>query len=373
MEEDLSLAPKPSSRFHKGIMPEALDFSLPPELEAAEPPEARGLKRDEVRLMVSNYASDRILHAHFHDLPDLLNEGDVVVINTSGTRNAALRARLGDGAELELHLSTHLDEGLWTVEPRSIHADGKSKHYEGSLQGLKVDLPGGGWAVLQEPYVSDCDPGGVPSPTLWVASMSLPVPVDEYLPKWGFPIRYNYVKERWPLSYYQTVYATETGSAEMPSAGRGFTNELLERLADKGIKVLPLILHTGVSNVDTHEPPYKEYYRVPAETAQGVSCARAEGRRVVAVGTTVVRGLESLADTRGNVHEGEGWTCLVVTPQRGLRAVTALLTGFHEPEATHLAILEALAGITHIQHAYAEALRNGYLWHEFGDLHLIIG
>ena len=226
--------------------------------------------------------------------------------------------------------------------------------------------------MLREPYTSDCDPNAGPSQTLWVASVSLPSDVDEYLRRWGFPIRYNYVKDKWPASYYQTVYATEPGSAEMPSAGHPFTAELLNRLSARGIRVLPLILHTGVSNVETHEPPYKEFYRVPQQTAEGVSQARAEGKRVVAVGTTVVRALESVTDIKGNVHAGEGWTCLVVTPQRGLRAVTGLLTGFHEPEATHLAILEALAGRAHIQSAYAEALRQGYLWHEFGDLHLIL-
>lgn len=348
------------------------DFPLPPELEASEPPEARGLRRDQVRLMVSNYSSGRIRHARFHDLPDFLRAGDVVAINTSGTRNAALRAMRADGTELELHLSTHLDEGLWTVEPRSITSEGKSRHFEGAVRGESLGLPGGATAVLKEPYVSDCDPEAGPSETLWVASMNLPDAVDPYLHRWGFPIRYNYVKERWPVSYYQTVYATETGSAEMPSAGRPFTRELLERLASKGIDVLPLVLHTGVSNVETHEPPYKEFYRIPAATADGINRARAEGRRVVAVGTTVVRALESVADVRGRVHEGEGWTCLVVTQQRGPRAVSALLTGFHEPQATHLAILEALAGIAHVKSAYAEALQQKYLWHEFGDLHLIM-
>lgn len=348
------------------------DFSLPPELEATEPPEARGLRRDQVRLMVSHYFSKSVQHARFHDLPEYLSEGDVVVINTSGTRNAALRATRQDGTNLELHLSTHLDEGLWTVEPRSIHADGKSSHFEGAIPGERLSLPGGAWAALHEPYVSDCDPKAGPSETLWVASVNLPTAVDDYLGRWGFPIRYNYVKEKWPLTYYQTVYATEAGSAEMPSAGRGFTPQLLNQLAAKGVQVLPLILHTGVSNVETHEPPYKEFYRVPPETARAVNQARTQGRRVVAVGTTVVRALESVADYNGNVHAGEGWTCLVVTPERGLRTVSALLTGFHEPEATHLAILEALAGLSHIKNAYAEALRHGYLWHEFGDLHLIL-
>jgi S-adenosylmethionine:tRNA ribosyltransferase-isomerase len=273
---------------------------------------------------------------------------------------------------LELHLSTHLDEELWTVEPRSIYADGKSRHFEGARRGEELVLPGGGSVILREPYVSECDPAAGPSQTLWVAAVSVPFMVDEYLQRWGFPIRYNYVRDRWPADYYQTVYATETGSAEMPSAGRPFTAELLGRLTSRGIHVLPLILHTGVSNVETHEPPYKEFYRIPEETARGVSRAHNDGRRVVAVGTTVIRALESVADLHGNLHGGEGWTCLVVTPQRKMRAVTALLTGFHEPHATHLAMLEALAGITHIKSAYAEALSHGYLWHEFGDLHLII-
>jgi S-adenosylmethionine:tRNA ribosyltransferase-isomerase len=146
----------------------------------------------------------------------------------------------------------------------------------------------------------------------------------------------------------------------------------MSRLSSKGIRVLPLLLHTGVSNVETHEPPYKEFYRVPLETARGVNEARLGGHRVVAVGTTVVRALESVADIRGEVHAGEGWTCLVITPGRGVRSASALLTGFHEPEASHLAMLEALAGLSHIQAAYQEALQQGYLWHEFGDLHLIL-
>jgi S-adenosylmethionine:tRNA ribosyltransferase-isomerase len=353
-------------------LPASFDFSLPPELEADAPPEARGLRRDEVRLMVSHYASGQLQHARFHDLPDFLTEGDVIVINTSGTRNAALWATRADGTELELHLSTRLDDGLWTLEPRSIHADGKSRHFEGVIPGEMLKLPGGASAVLKQPYVSDCQPDARPSHTLWAASVNLPAPADEYLRRWGFPIRYNYVKDKWPSSYYQTVYATEMGSAEMPSAGRPFTPELMQRLSSRGLQILPLILHTGVSNVETHEPPYKEAYRVPPETARGVTQARAEGRRVVAVGTTVVRALESVADVQGNVHAGEGWTCLFVTPRRGLRAVTALLTGFHEPEATHLAILEAIAGLSHVKSAYQQALQNGYLWHEFGDLHLLL-
>jgi len=350
----------------------SLEFSLPPELEASQPPEARGLKRDQVRLMVSNYSTDQVSHARFHDLPEFLTEGDVVVINTSRIMNAALMATREDGTVLELHLSTHLAEDLWTVEVRTIDAAGKSKHFEDTRQGEILHLPAPATVTLQEPYVSDCHEHSAPSKTLWLARLNLPYAVDDFLAGYGFPIRYNYVKDPWPLSYYQTVYATESGSAEMPSAGRPFTPGLLKRLASKGIQIAPLILHTGVSNLETHEPPYKESYRVTSETARIVNNARASGRRVIAVGTTVVRALETVTTANGKTHAGEGWTCLVVTPQRGLRAVTALLTGMHEPEATHLAILESLAGLSHIKIAYDEALREGYLWHEFGDLHLIL-
>ncbi len=349
----------------------ALEFSLPPELEAGEPPEARGLQRDQVRLMVSNYANNRIEHVRFHELPGFLDQGDVLVINTSRTRNAALIATRADGAPLELHLSTHSAEDLWTLEVRSLDEAGKSKHLDDARRGETLCLPGGALATLLGPYTGDCDSNAAPSETLWVAKVNLPVEADEYLARHGFPIRYNYVKDKWPLSYYQTVYATESGSAEMPSAGRPFTPELLARLKSKGVQIAPLILHTGISNLETHEPPYKEFYRVTSETADMVNETRAAGHRVAAVGTTVVRALETVTGANGRTHAGEGWTCLVVTPRRGLRAVSALLTGMHEPRASHLAILEALAGPPHVKLAYDEALRRGYLWHEFGDLHLI--
>jgi S-adenosylmethionine:tRNA ribosyltransferase-isomerase len=168
------------------------------------------------------------------------------------------------------------------------------------------------------------------------------------------------------------VYATELGSAEMPSAGRPFTPHLLALLRAQGVHIAPLILHTGVASLEDHEPPYEEYYRVPLATARVVNRAKAAGRRVVAVGTTAVRALETVADVTEGVHPGQGWTDLVITPQRGLRVIDALLTGLHEPHASHLAMLEALTGACHLNLVYAEAIEKGYLWHEFGDLHLIL-
>jgi len=352
----------------------AIEFSLPPELEASEPPEARGLERDQVRLMVSNYSTDRVRHTHFHHFHEYLSEGDVLVINTSRTRNSALIASRDDQTVVELHLSTHFDDDLWTVEVRAIDELGKTKHLDNVHEGEMLGLPGTAFAILLKPYVSDCNDNSKPSEILWLAEIDFPQghEVDDYLAQHGFPIRYNYVKEKWSLDYYQTIYATESGSAEMPSAGRPFTSELLHRLASNGVQIAPLILHTGVSNLETHEPPYKEFYRVTPETAGIVNTARVSGHRIVAVGTTAIRTLETVTNGDGETHAGEGWTCLVIEPQHRLRAVNALLTGMHEPEASHLAILQALAGLPHIRIAYQQALSEGYLWHEFGDLHLIL-
>ncbi len=350
---------------------DVLDFQLPCELEASEPPEARGLRRDEVRLMVSYLSDNRVAHTRFNRIADFLEPGDVLVINTSGTMNAALNATREDGSALELHLSTRLPAELWIVEARLPSGNTTTPFYHAQA-GETLRLAEGAAAHLLTPYQPEhrgAEEGGV---RLWIATLNLPRPLDEYLTRHGFPIRYSYVREGWPNEYYQTVYANEMGSAEMPSAGRAFTHELVTALVAKGVQVAPLVLHTGVASLEGHEPPYEEFYRVPAETARLVNAARAQGRRVVAVGTTAVRALETVTDESGVTHPGEGWTRLVITPERGMRAVTGLLTGLHEPRATHLAMLEALAGREHLRVTYDEALGRGYLWHEFGDLHLIL-
>lgn len=350
--------------------PDRLDFILPADLEAGEPPEARGLARDEVRLLVSHRGDDRLEHARFRDLDRYLRPGDVLAINTSGTLNAALPARRADGTPLELHLSTRLPAELWSVEVRRPDATG-TKPFRGAVAAEALKLPAGGTATLHTPYRAD-QRYRAADVRLWIATLDLPEPLDEYLARHGFPIRYGYVREPWPAAYYQTVYATEPGSAEMPSAGRPFTAELLTRLVARGIQIAPLVLHTGVASLEDHEPPYEEFYRVSPATARLINAARARGGRVVAVGTTVVRALETIAEMDATVHAGEGWTSLVITPQRGVNAVDALLTGFHEPRASHLGMLEALAGRDHLRVVYQEALRKRYLWHEFGDLHLLL-
>lgn len=355
----------------KTLSVEALTFELSPELEASAPPEARGLARDQVRLMVSYRSNNRVVHTRFRDIASFLDAGDVLVINTSGTMNAALNVLRSDGTRLELHLSTHLSADVWSIELRRPGAKGTLPFFE-ARPGETLRLPAGATVTLRDPYLRGQLAALSVPPRLWIATLHLPRALNDYLARYGFPIRYGYVKESWPNEYYQTVYSTEVGSAEMPSAGRPFTPELITQLVARGIQFAPLILHTGVASLEDHEPPYEEYHRVPLETAQVVNAARAAGHRIVAVGTTAVRALETVTDVEGLAQPGEGWTSLVITPERGLRAVNALLTGLHEPRATHLAMIEALAGREHLQVAYAEAIRERYLWHEFGDLHLIL-
>ncbi len=341
-----------------------LAFELSPDQEAHEPPEARGLTRDAVRLMVSYRSDNRIVHARFRDLPQFLIPGDVLVINTSGTLNAALPVTRGDGTPLELHLSTHLPTDVWTVELRRFMEKGTAPFRE-ARPGEAFSLPGGANATLHVPYPN--------SPSrLWIATLQTPAPIDQYLRQYGYPIRYGYVREPWDEKYYQTVYATQVGSAEMPSAGRPFTPELITRLVARGVEIAPLLLHTGVASLESNEPPYDESYRVPVQTARVVNAARGEHRRIIAVGTTVVRALETVTDMEGVTWAGEGWTRLVITPSRGIRSVNGLLTGLHEPHSTHLAMLEALAGREHVRITFAAALQENYLWHEFGDVHLIL-
>lgn len=351
-----------------------LDFQLTNELAAHEPPEARGLARDQVRLMVSRTSDDAITHTRFFDLPDFLDPGDVVVVNTSATINAALDAELesrdGSTSDVVLHLSMPLSEKRWVVELRARSAKGTSPLLDAEA-GELLRLPADATAKLIAPYLPDESPFSNGRVRLWIAALALPDHVVTYTARYGMPIRYGYVPKPWPLSFYQTIFSAESGSAEMPSAGRAFTHEIVERLNRKGVRIAPLVLHTGVSSLETGEAPYQERYRVPDPTALAVNNARAAGARVLAVGTTVVRALETVADAEGHVRGGYGWTDLVITPERGLRVVGAILTGLHEPTASHLSMLEALASRDHLALAYDAARRHHYLWHEFGDLHLI--
>jgi S-adenosylmethionine:tRNA ribosyltransferase-isomerase len=334
----------------------AVDFVLPDKLAATEPPPAR----DGVRLLVARPGG--IAHTRFSELAAHLAPGDLVVVNTSATRAAAVDGKRA-GAAVTVHFSAELDDGSWVVEVRPAVAS------HGPVRGLRpgevIILDAGGGLVLDRPR-----PAG--QARLWQARPRIDGGVGLFLARHGRPVRYAYVPRQWPLAEYQTVFAREPGSAEMPSAGRPFTAQLVTELVTRGVTLAPVVLHTGVSSQEPGEPPQPEPFRVPAVTARLVNSARAAGSRVVAVGTTVTRALESAAGPDGTVRGQQGWTRLVLGPARPARVVTGLVTGWHAPGASHLALLAAVAGPDLVGPAYAEAVRSEYRWHEFGDSCLLL-
>ena len=335
----------------------ALAFTLPAEREAHEPPEARGLRRDGVALMASRGAAGEISHHAFTRLPSLLLPGDLLVVNTSATLPAAVPLPGG----LVVHFSTPLPDGDWLVELRA--ADGAATvPYRGGPVS-RLELPGGAVLALDARFTA----------RLWRARLS--TAVVPYLLRHGEPIRYSYVRRPWPIEWYQTVFGTRPGSAEMPSASRPFSPEVVASLVARGVTFAPLTLHTGVSSLEGDEDPYPEPYDVPPATARLVNLTRQHGGRVIAVGTTVVRALETAARAAGpsgGVRPAAGWTEHIVTPDTPLLAVDGLITGLHEPRSSHLRMLAAFAGLDLLSRCYQAAIDRGYLWHEFGDLHLLL-
>jgi S-adenosylmethionine:tRNA-ribosyltransferase-isomerase (queuine synthetase) len=330
------------------------DFALTSVLEAHEPP----ARRDGVRLLAGT--RDGVTHHPFTALPELLRPGDLLVVNTSVTLPAAVRLD-----RLALHFSGPLPgaSGEWLVELR-LRCDGTTSPYGGGRPGEWFPLPGGVTLTLVERH----------TPRLWRARLD--TEVVPYLRAHGVPIRYGYVGRDWPLADYQTVFGRDGGlpggSAEMPSAGRPFTPSLVTSLVSSGVLIAPITLHTGVASPEKDEPPYPERYDVPATTAALVNHVRWEGGRVIAVGTTVVRALETAVAPDGLVRPSHGWTSHVVTPADGVRAVAGLLTGLHEPRSSHLRMLTAVAGDELLESVYEAAVSHEYKWHEFGDVNLLI-
>ena len=457
---------------------EGFDFTVPDELSAHEPSEARGVPRDQVRMLVGRRPGLQLSHHVAADLPHVLRAGDLLVVNNSGTLPAALEGRLPDGRSVALHVSSAEPGagGEHLVELRRPWR-GTTKPFGAGTSparaGLVVALPGGAAAQLTAEFTRRLwyarfrfpSRGGEPEargPAAVGDGASSHGMMTRYLARHGKPIRYSYVDRDWPLSAYQTAFAVEPGSSEMPSAARPFTPELVAALVSRGVLIAPITLHTGVASPEAHEAPYAERYRVPESTARLVNHVHASGGRVIAVGTTAVRALESAVDadagvdvdidvdvdgnmeaqadvrvgvgahvdgdergeardrgrggvdsrsdsrgrsgvgsgrdsrgrdsagnhgdgrsrdgvgsrgdgrSRGRVHVADGWTDLVITPERGVRVVDGLLTGWHEPRASHLLMLEAVAGRPLLDLCYAEAIREQYLWHEFGDINLLL-
>lgn len=333
------------------------DFVVPVELEAHQPPEWHGTPRGGVRLMMSRKAGIR--HGRFSDLADHLEPGDLVVVNDSATLPASV---VIDG-ELVVNFSTAQPGGFYVVEPRRL-AGPASEPWSGTPP-LLVRFEGGSIELLA-PF-----PASSNTPRLWISQIDIEGSYLDFLARWGRPIRYRHVSSPVPLADYQTVFASVPGSAEMPSAARPFTTELVTRLVRSGVGIANLTLHTGVSSLETGEGPYSEWFDLPEHTAALVNQTRATGHRVIAAGTTVVRALESAVDSEGRVHPMHSWADLVIGPGHELLSVDGLITGWHEPRSTHLSMLEAFTGRSLLSDSYTSALEEGYLWHEFGDSHLI--
>ena len=330
-----------------------LSFALPPANEATTAPERRRVERDGVRLLVTDRATGAHHDAAFRDLPRFLRRGDLLVVNDSATIPAALAARAANGARFTVHLSTRISAELWVAEPRERTVSA----------GERARLDDEGSVTFLAPVEAE-------QSRLWYVLLDVPEPVDAFVDRHGAPIRYRYVAEALPLAAYQTIFAGVRGSAEMPSAGRPFSARVLAGIRAAGAELAAITLHTGVSSAERHERPYREWFDVAATTASAVHAARSAGGRLIAVGTTVVRALESAAAGE-EVVAANGWTDLIVTRERGTTVVDALLTGFHEPQASHLDLLRAFASDALLESAYEHALASGYLWHEFGDVHLL--
>ena len=336
-----------------------LDFSRPASLQATLPPEIRGQGRDDVKLLISTPRGHH--HSKFINLVNFLEQGDILVVNRSATLPASLPAK-GHFGDFILNLSTSYGEKLWLAEPRWSFA----KPGPLPLQLNEAITVAGSPAKLLSPYPD--------LPRLWFVSFEKDVST---LMKQGRPIRYGYVPSAFELDNYQTVFSDTPGSAEMPSAARPFSTRVLKMLKSKGVKFAYITLHTGVSSLELNTENieeqilYPEPFEVPLETAEVINSAREKNQRIIAVGTTVVRALESAWNGR-EINASKGFTRLYIHPKQSTHVINGLLTGFHDPKASHLAMLYAIAGKELVMEGYQEAVDKGYLWHEFGDSHLLL-
>ena len=342
-----------------------IQFTLPEHLACPKPTEERNIGRDEVRLLMTT-GSGEIEHTSFSHLDKYLQAGDILLVNTSAMRPSALPVSLTRGRKGMVHVSNRLNSREWLIEIREIRESKTIRWKEGEEEML-FQLPDEATVSLRKRFYKDRQ-----LLDLWVAEFATNLEPEAYLAKNAQPIQYNKLNERYPLSYYQTFFSLHPGSSEMPSAGRGFTRALVERLLKKGIVFAPVLLHTGVSSLEENESPYPEYMEISPVSAAMINTAKDQGKRIIAVGTTAVRAVESAVDKNGVIMPYRGNTDLFIDETRAMKVVDGLLTGFHEPRASHLNMIQAIAGLEHIERAYKAALDANYYWHQFGDLHLIL-
>jgi S-adenosylmethionine:tRNA ribosyltransferase-isomerase len=374
------------------------DYELPPDLIAQEP--AR--PRDASRLMVLDRRSGAIAHRWFHELPELLGPRDLLVLNDTRVIPAAFTARRATGARIEGIFLRALDGGLWEV---LLAGRGRLKMGETlslvdpreaePLRGGSGDPPrprggdvrGGSFATASlRP-----DPPGVclvcrGEGAVWHVRPPAGVEPAELLGRIGRPPLPPYIRRKGEAddraaadrNDYQTIYARRDGAVAAPTAGLHFTPRVIEGLDARGIERVFVTLHVGLG---TFQPVraerladhrmHEEHAHVSPEAAERINRARAEGRRIVAVGTTTVRALESAAGEQG-VRAGSRWTRLFIRPPHRFRVVDAMLTNFHLPRTTLLVMVSAFAGRERILAAYREAIRAGYRFYSYGDAMLIV-
>ncbi len=338
----------------------SLDFYLPDELNASHPPEKRGLRRDHVRMMVLNRTTGEIQHDRFNRLMNYLQPGDLIILNNSRTIPAVLKGnwlrKLEQMApQVEVRLARRRNEDSWDAliiaNPINI---GDTLHFSSDLSATVIENKGD-------------------SPLKTIQFSKKGTDLFNAIYSLGDPIRYEYINQPWALDYYQTVFASHPGSVEMPSAGRAFSWELLFSLMQEGVQVDYIQLHTGLSYLlddefESSPEDNDEEYHISERTMEKILATKANGKKVIAVGTTVVRALESAA--RNNALSG--MTNLYIHPHYPLKIVDGIMTGFHEPKASHLDMLSAFISEQYLRSAYDEAIKSRYLWHEFGDMNLIL-
>lgn len=338
----------------------AINFHLPDHLNASQPPEKRGVRRDHVRMMVLDRKTGDKAHNHFINLANFLESGDLVIINNSRTIPAVMQARWNRSSVLlaqnaEVRLARRHSEDTWealiVASPVKV---GDTLQFTPELSAI----------VIAEKENS---------PLKFIKFSQKGIALFNIIYAIGEPVRYEYIKQPWDLDFYQTVFACHPGSVEMPSAGRAFSWELFFQLKQQGIQLDFIQLHTGLSyllddSCSTNPEDNEEAYHISEQTWEKVLQTKASGKKVIAVGTTVVRALESAAKS----GVCSGITNLYIDRHYPLKIADGIITGFHEPKASHLDMLTAFISEHHLMNAYHQAIEAGYLWHEFGDMNLIL-
>jgi S-adenosylmethionine:tRNA ribosyltransferase-isomerase len=339
-----------------------LNFKLPHELLAKEPRELRGERRDQSNLVVMHRATDRVEFDSFRGLPKYLRSGDLVVLNDSRTLNASLFGTVSGIGRVELQLRNNPGGTVWDASVRPWHEPPEREPVSFGDSGVTARVVG------HTPHLG-----------LWRIEFDLgDRSLTEFLDSFGRPIPSPYVNKSFANEYYNNVYAAKPGSSEMPAAGRHFTPELLGELAERGVDAVYLTLHTGLSSVTIDEENledhkmYEEWYQLPEATAARINETRAAGGRILGVGTTVMRVLESVGADDGQLSGAEGWTSLYISPGYRFKVVDAFVTNFHGPRSSRIALAAAFTGKDLLLRAYQEAIDRGLQFYEFGDATLTL-